>query len=139
MSKTIPTVQRYMTPCPHSIGAEQKLEKAHALMSQHAIRHLPVLRGGELVGVLSERDLHFIETLLSANDDAMTIEDAMSDPVFTVPPDAPLDEVAGSMAERKCGCAVVVQNQKVVGIFTTVDACRALQELLQSRLAKPRL
>jgi uncharacterized protein YjaG (DUF416 family) len=40
------------------------------------------------------------------------------------------------MAEKKLGSAVIVHNWKVVGIFTTVDACQALSELLQTRLAK---
>jgi uncharacterized protein YjaG (DUF416 family) len=40
------------------------------------------------------------------------------------------------MAEHKCGSVVVVQNHKVVGIFTSVDACRALHDLLHGRLAK---
>jgi acetoin utilization protein AcuB len=47
-----------------------------------------------------------------------------------------LDVVADALAEHKYGSAVVIQNDKVVGIFTTNDACRALSELLRSRLAK---
>jgi CBS domain-containing protein len=51
-------------------------------------------------------------------------------------PEAPLDEVVAEMGARKYGSAVVMQNDKVVGIFTTVDVCRAFAELLHSRLAK---
>jgi uncharacterized protein YjaG (DUF416 family) len=40
------------------------------------------------------------------------------------------------MAEMKYGSAVVMQNKHVVGVFTTVDACRALSELLSTRLRK---
>jgi acetoin utilization protein AcuB len=40
------------------------------------------------------------------------------------------------MAEHKYGCVVVMQNEKVVGIFTTVDVCRAFAEMLHGRLAK---
>ena len=66
----------------------------------------------------------------------VSVEEAMNTSVYAVGPDAPLDEVAGEMAGHKYGSAVVLQNGKVVGIFTTVDACRALQELLHGRLAK---
>jgi acetoin utilization protein AcuB len=52
-----------------------------------------------------------------------------------VEPGAPLDEVAREMAEHKHGSVVIVQNQKVLGIFTSVDACRALYDLLHGRLA----
>lgn len=56
--------------------------------------------------------------------------------VYAVDPNTSLDVVAEALAEHKYGSAVVLQNGKVVGIFTTNDACRALAELLHSRLAK---
>ena len=60
----------------------------------------------------------------------------MAESVYSVPPDAPLDEVVSEMGGRKYGSAIVMQNEKVVGIFTTVDVCRAFADLLHSRLAK---
>jgi acetoin utilization protein AcuB len=53
----------------------------------------------------------------------------MTDQPYTVGPGTPLDEVVSTMAEKKFGSAVVVQNNKIVGIFTTVDACQALSDL----------
>jgi acetoin utilization protein AcuB len=58
-----PTIQKYMTPTPHTIGQEQTLQVAHDVMREHGVRHLPVLEGGKLVGLLSQRDLHLVETL----------------------------------------------------------------------------
>lgn len=136
MTKPIPTVQKYMTPAPHSIGREQPLSRAHAAMSEHRIRHLPVLHGGHLVGMLTERDVALIETLKNVDPTKMTVEDAMSSEVYSVSPDSLLDEVATEMASKKYGSAVVLQNNHVVGILTTVDICRALAELLHGRLAK---
>lgn len=136
MSKPIPTLQRYMTTTPHAIGDEQTLVVAHQIMREHQIRHLPVLRGGKLVGILTERDLALIEALKDVDPKSVTVDDAMSSSVFAAEPSTPLDEVVGTMAERKYGCCVAMQNGKVVGIFTTVDACRALGELLHGRLAK---
>jgi acetoin utilization protein AcuB len=136
MTKAIPVIQKYMTASPHSIGAEQTLARAQEVMAEHGIRHLPVLHGGKLLGVLTDRDLHLVESLKDVNPKLVTVSDAMSQSVYSVAPDEPLDEVVMTMAERKLGSAVVLQNGKVVGIFTTVDACRALGELLRSRLAK---
>jgi len=136
MSKPIPTIQKYMTTSPHSIGVEQTLSRAHATMQEHRIRHLPVLHGGKLVGILTERDLRLVESLAGVDPTTVKVEDAMSTVVYAVAPDALLDEVVATMGEHKYGSAVVMQNQKVVGIFTTVDVCRALAELLQTRLAK---
>ena len=135
MSKPIPKVQAFMTTHPYSIGRDQPLARAHAVMREHSIRHLPVLEGGQLVGVLSDRDLHLIESLKDVDPSLLLVDEAMSTEVFSVSPDASLDEVAESMAEHKYGCAVVLQNHHVVGIFTTVDVCRALSVLLRTRLA----
>ena len=136
MSKPIPAVAKYMTASPHSIGQEQTLSAAHKVMRDHACRHLPVMHGGQLVGIVTERDLHLVESLKDVDPEKVLVEDAMSTSVYSVPPEAPLDEVVSEMAARKYGSAVVMQNGKVVGIFTTVDACQALAELLQTRLAK---
>lgn len=134
MAKAIPTIQKYMTTAPHSIGTEQTLAHAHEVLRQHHIRHLPVLEGGQLVGMLTQRDLALVETLKDVDPRNVKVEDAMSTEVYTVSPEAPLDEVVGEMAEKKYGSAVVVSNHKVVGIFTTVDVCSALADLLHSRL-----
>ncbi len=136
MSKAIPHIEKYMTPGPHSVGQEQPLAQAHKLMRDHRIRHLPVLHGGKLVGVLSDRDLHLIESLRDVDPDKVTVEEAMSDVVYSVAPKAPLDEVVREMALQKYGCAVVEDNGKVVGVFTTVDAMRAFANLLETRLAR---
>jgi len=134
MSKPIPPVQKYMTTTPHSIGGDQTLATAQRLMREHHVRHLPVLSGGKLRGLLTDRDLKFMETFPSVDAAKVTAEDAMLEAPYTVSPDAPLDEVASTMANEKYGSALVVQNGHVVGIFTTVDACRALSELLSTRL-----
>jgi acetoin utilization protein AcuB len=134
MTKPIPTIQKYMTTVPHSVGDEQTLAHASSLMKEHGIRHLPVLRGGKLLGILTDRDLKLIESLGGAESRELAVAEAMTEEPYAVDPDTPLDEVTAEMAERKYGSAVVVQNHKVVGIFTTVDACRALSELLRSRL-----
>jgi acetoin utilization protein AcuB len=135
MSKPIPTIQKYMTTSPHFVGAEQPLIEAHRRLREFGIRHLPVLQGGKLVGIVTERDLHWVETLQGVEASAMAVEQAMSQNVYAVHPDAPLDEVVDEMARQKYGSAVVLQNGRVVGIFTTVDACAALRDLLRSRLS----
>lgn len=135
MSKPIPTIQKFMSTSPHAIGQEQTLGVAKRVMSDHHIRHLPVLHGGRLVGVLSNRDIALIEGLAGVDADKVTVEEAMTSSVHSTSPDTPLNEVTKEMAERKYGCTVVVQSGKVVGIFTTVDACRALSELLETRLS----
>jgi acetoin utilization protein AcuB len=136
MSKPIPQIQKYMTTTPHSIGGDQTLAVAAKVMREHRIRHLPVLSGGKLRGVLTDRDLKLVETFRDVDPTKLTVDEAMVEEPYTVAPDAALDQVVATMANERFGCAIVVQNHKVVGIFTTVDACRALSELLTTRLAK---
>lgn len=136
MTKPIPTIQKYMTYSPHTVGAEQPMSQAHRLMREHRIRHLPVLHAGKIVGIVSDGDLHLIETLKDVDPNEVKVEDAMTQTPYTVEPETPLDQVVAQMAEHKYGCAVVISNGKVVGIFTTVDACRAFAEMLHGRLAK---
>jgi len=136
MSKSIPAIQKFMTTTPHSIGADQTLAHAHAVMREHRIRHLPVLVGGKLVGMVTDRDLRFIETLRDVDPAKVPVEDAMVTDVYSVDPETPVDEVVREMAQHKYGSVVVMQNQKVVGIFTTVDVCTAFADMLHTRLAK---
>jgi acetoin utilization protein AcuB len=134
MTQAIPKIQMHMTASPYSIGRDQPLSRAHALMREHQIRHLPVLEGGELVGVVTDRDLRLIESLRDVDAAQVSVQEAMASEVYAVKPDALLDEVVETMAKYKYGCAVVIHNYQVVGIFTTVDACRVLAELLRGRL-----
>jgi acetoin utilization protein AcuB len=130
----MPTIDRYMTRQPWTIASRGSLRDAHALMRDHAIRHLPVVDDGKLVGLVSDGDLRLVESLGGAR--TMRIRDAMSEPVFTVAASDPIDEVARTLGEHKYGCAVVVTSLgTVAGIFTMVDACRALAELLQRAVA----
>jgi acetoin utilization protein AcuB len=136
MSKPVPTVQKYMTTSPHTVGEDQPMAIAHRMMREHHIRHLPVLRGAKIVGLVSDRDLNFVETLKDVDPRHVLVSEAMTADPYVVSPDALLDEVVSEMAEHKYGSAVVVQHDKVVGIFTTVDVCTAFAELLHTRLAK---
>ena len=125
------TIHRFMTSSPHTITTRQTLAEAHQAMRDRGVRHLPVVEDGKLVGVVSQRDLYLLETLRGVDVGRELVEEAMSDEPFVVGPDAPLDEVAERMANRKHGSALVVEHSTVVGIFTSTDALRALVSLLR--------
>jgi acetoin utilization protein AcuB len=130
MSQTM-LVQDVMTSQPHSIGVSLTLADAKKLMREKRIRHLPVLDGGTLVGVLSDRDVQLIASLVKdSSDDEILVEEAMSQVPYTVSPTTPLSLVARQMERRRLGSAVVMAAGKVTGIFTATDALRALAQLL---------
>ena len=126
------TIAAYMTPGPHTIGREQSLAAAKQLMHTTHVRHLPVLHGGQLVGVVSERDLDVVGALPGSRQ--LSVEDAMVPDVYTISEDAPLASVAADMARLKVGSAVVLKGNDVVGVFTAVDGLRALAELLRPQV-----
>jgi acetoin utilization protein AcuB len=128
MSK-IPTVAMKMTPLPHSIGLDQSLDTAKEMMRKYGIRHLPVQKGGRLVGILTDRDVQFALSM----EEELSVEDSYVPEPYTVAPGMLLDEVAERMGRDRIGCALVVEGEKLVGIFTAVDACNVLAETLRAR------
>jgi acetoin utilization protein AcuB len=120
------TIGDVMTPQPLTIARDQTLEIAHVMMREHRLHHLPVLEHGRLVGVLSLRDLYFVETIAGVDVEHDSIDDAMNADAYQVGPETPLQEVARAMAERGIGSAVVTERERVIGIFTASDALRLL-------------
>lgn len=133
--KQIPEISRYMTTTPHSIGEDQPLSKAIELMDAYKIRHLPVLNGGHLKGILSDRDVKFALSIKGLEPESTTIEDISCEEVYTAQPATPLDEVLRNMSQKRLGSAVIMDNGKLVGIFTAVDAIRTFDEMLETKLA----
>jgi acetoin utilization protein AcuB len=136
MNIPAPQVQEYMSLDVQTIGDEQTMLMAHRLMRQARVEHLPVLRQTKLVGILSDRDLNLIETLSDADPKLVLVSDAMIGDPYVVAPDAPLADVASTMSLKKLKCAVVSEHHKVVGLFTTADACAALAALLSAPAPK---
>jgi acetoin utilization protein AcuB len=127
----MPPISRYMTRQPWTIERSETLTAAHQLMRSHAIRHLPVMDRGKLIGIVSERDLHLIETLPDADPDEVQVDEAMTEDVYVA---APLDEVAEvveRMSDQKIGSVIVMNDARVEGIFTSIDALQVLAAVLR--------
>jgi acetoin utilization protein AcuB len=121
-----------MTPGPWIIARDRSLASARRMMLDNNIRHLPVVEKDQVVGILSERDLLLVEALPGVNPTDVRVDEAMVEDPFAVSADAPLADVAETLVERKIGSAVVVEGDRVIGVFTTIDAVRALSDLLSS-------
>src|SRR5439155_11345560 len=103
-----PPIRKYMTHAPHTIGREQTLTAAHRMMRDHRVRHLPVLEAGKLIGILTQRDLHLIETLRDVDPDTTTVDEAMTMDVYVTDPSTPLEEVAARTADHKYRSAILL-------------------------------
>ena len=122
----MPPVSRYMTTHPYAIGPHEKLSSARHLMATRDIHHLPVMERDELVGIVSDRDLHPVHPLHD-----VTVGELMTEDVAHVAPDTPMDEVIDLMERRRCSSVVVTGAHGIEGIFTVSDALRALGDLLR--------
>ncbi len=125
------TITHYMTRTPYTIGHDQPLATAHQMMRDHGIRHLPVLQGGKLVGLVSQRDLYFLEGVGDVDLQAVKVSEAMVEDVYTVGSRTSLRKVVAEMALHRYGCAIVVEKDHVVGVLSTIDALQALASLLE--------
>jgi CBS domain-containing protein len=125
-----------------TLGPDDSLYAADDLMTRAAVRHLPVVDRGGVVGVLSQRDL--LEyglasalgyTTLGARKllRALHAQDAMSGPAVTTSPDATLHEAARLMLAGRLGCLPVVEEQRLVGIVTESDLLKGLVETRELR------
>jgi acetoin utilization protein AcuB len=126
-----PEVQEYMTPAPHTIAPTSSLSRAVKMMRDHQVRHLPVIDAGRVVGVLSQRDILIMESLPGVNPTEVRVDEAMVREVFAAPPQTPIGDVVAAMLERKLGSVIVCEGDRVLGVFTTTDALRALHALLE--------
>ncbi|MBV1858114.1 MAG: CBS domain-containing protein [Nannocystaceae bacterium] len=122
-------IGRYMSPLTLSIGVEQSLKTAAAKMTEHKVRHLPVLDGGRLVGVLSERDVHWLASL-GTDTSSIAVSEAMSDIPYIVPAETLARTVVQKMHADRLGSALIQEDGRPVGIFTTTDALRLCGDLL---------
>jgi CBS domain-containing protein len=145
------TARDIMTPDPITVGSDMSVTDAAHLMTEQSIGALPVMRGGTLIGLVTEGDLimqdakvHF-PTYLSLLggyvfapgsterfEDSLrkavgaTVADVMSDDPVTVTPDALVTDVATLLVDRDVSRALVVEGEALVGIISKHDIVKSL-------------
>lgn len=133
VSPTLP-VSAGMSRPVHVVAPDAPLTMARELMHAYACRHLPVVEktpeGDRVVGVVTLSDLYAAEAILEADPDETSIDAIMAREAYTVESGTPLREVVTEMARRHVGSALVMEGDRLVGLFTATDACRVLADLL---------
>lgn len=137
--KSVPTLATTMTPFPYSIDVNQPLADAMAMMEEHGFHHLPVTEEGNLVGVLSDRDLKYVDSPFSSASlqDDLYVKDIYTSRAFVVDIHDALDGVLKVMADKHLGSALVTKNGKLAGILTHNDIYRKFADLIHKMKAKP--
>ncbi|MEN2982356.1 MAG: CBS and ACT domain-containing protein [Thermus sp.] len=115
-----------------TVGPEWTLEEAYRLLLEKGIRHLPVMEGGRLVGILTDRDIRLATSHLNPRGPCpgcTRVEEVMTREVVTAHPLDPVEEAARVMRERKIGSLPVLEDGVLLGIVTGIDLLDALLKL----------
>lgn len=134
----IPAMNECMTLKPISIRPDEPVEKALGLMLNHGIRHLPVVDGDQLVGILSDRDIGRGRTteaepiVYGDIDLQQPVSEVMSGQPISVGEETPIHQAIKQMIEHRIGALPVVDPyHKLVGIFTETDALQVCLHLIE--------
>jgi acetoin utilization protein AcuB len=102
-------------------------------MRSKKIRHLPVTRDGIPVGVISDRDIKLVlgPDFAYPNPDELTVGQVMVKEAYSVDLATRVDKVLEHMTRHHIGSVLITRKGKLVGVFTSMDACRAFCELLR--------
>jgi acetoin utilization protein AcuB len=126
-------VNEWMTHDPVTASSETTLGEAQRLMHERRCRHLPVVEGGRLVGLVSDRDLRSALPSAAGIVAGEAVAAALGRPVgqimsrdlLTIPSRQPVEEAARTLHEARIGALPVVDAGRLVGIVTVDDLLRA--------------
>ncbi|UII78943.1 CBS domain-containing protein [Flagellimonas sp. CMM7] len=137
MKKRVP-VSEIMSRDLITLTTSDDLVTAEELFKKHNIRHIPVINGKAIVGILSYTDLLRISFADAVDDDErvdtmvynmFTISQVMARDVISVPSNTTVREVAKFLAKKEFHALPVVDNERLVGIVTTTDLINYLLDL----------
>ena len=110
------------------VTPDTKLQDAYRTMREKGIRHLPVVEGDLLVGVITDRDLRLATSALAPTPfpPGSQVSAAMSRTLQTADPLDPVEDAARIMSARKIGCLPILDEGRLIGIITSLDLLDAL-------------
>jgi CBS domain-containing protein len=135
--------RKIMTLGPLTITLEQTVEDVLELFAENNIRHLPVVRNGELIGMISDRDVKeascasTMEIIDNPEQAKLRLETPVSSlyrsDFVAVEPDTELSEILDILLEEKVGAVPVVEPRslQLLGIVSYVDVLRELRDSIQ--------
>ena len=138
-------VREWMTTVPITVTPTTPVSEARELMQRERIRHLLVMEGERLVGIVTDRDIRLAlpspATNLSVWEVSyllmkLTVGQMMTRSVITIGPDRPVMEAVRLMLGLKIGALPVTEARRVLGIITETDLLHAFDQMLQEQLVR---
>ncbi len=117
-------VGRWMSANPVTVAPDEKLSSVHAKMVEGKFRSMPVVKDGQVIGVITDRDLRRHEGFTEHTE----VRQAMSEQIVTVTPRTSIAEAARLLRDLKIGGLPVLEGNELVGVITTTDILGALAE-----------
>ncbi len=131
-------VSNWMTRKVVTIGPEEAVSEAMKIMKERGIKHIPVLKGDKLRGIISDRDIkEYTPSKATALDiyelhyllAKARVKEVMKTRVITTSPETPVEEAAAAMFDNGVGCLPVVEEGRLVGIMSDRDIFRVLIDI----------
>ena len=121
-------VRDIMRSPAETVSVDTTLESAYRTMRERRIRHLPVLENGQLVGVVTDRDLRLATSVLAPVpfSPGSKVGSVMSPNPQTADSSDPIEDAARIMRDQKIGCLPVLDGSRLIGIVTGFDLLNAL-------------
>jgi len=125
-----------------TVTPDSPIMEAFDLLKRENIRRAPVIKGGKLVGIISDHDLLNASpsqaTTLSVYElpyllGKIKVQDVMTTLVISVTEDTPIEEAARIMADNKLGGLPVLRDDHIVGMITETDLFKIFLELMGAR------
>lgn len=137
MKKRVP-ISQIMTTKVVTLTTKDDLVTAEETFKKHRIRHIPIVKGDSILGMLSYTDLMRISFADAVDEDEhdvdtmvynmFNIEQVMVKDVVSVPPTSTVKEVAQFLSQKEFHALPIVDGDKLLGIVTTTDLIRYLIE-----------
>lgn len=137
-----PIVREHMTPNPITADVTTTVAKAHRIMRENGVRHLPVLNNDVLVGIVTLTDILEASSTSSAERNRLNVfdpsyllatrpvEDLMTPEPVTIGPEDTVLEAADLMFQHDIGSLPVVDVRNVIGIITETDVFHLVVRML---------
>jgi acetoin utilization protein AcuB len=131
-------VSDWMTRKVYTIEPGASVSDAARILKEQNVKHLPVLKGGSVKGIISDRDIkEYVSSKASSLDvyelhyllQKTKVKDIMKTKVSVTTPDTPVEEASMVMHDENIGCLPVVKDRKLVGIISDRDIFEVLVDI----------